>query len=333
MGLPVTMYRWDDAGAPQLTTNRKPSEIINILNKCLVDGYGTKAALGWTKEFEDVATQKVVFRNSPTTGSGGFVRFTSVGGSDAAATAILIRAGLSMTNIDTFIKETSLQRVISVSAFTSIKWFLIGTSTAFYFIISSSSSTRMAGINLDLERGCFVGDFKSYIPGDQCTFIVLADTYDGSQPGQATSSEYAFHANFYSSTSVSAGIKGNNAMVLHGADGSADSKNYTIGAATTLATDNNPPVAPPKMGLFCVANVVINGTPLNSSLSDSTGVRVRNSVKTPLIRGELPGLKIEVMSRYTSENWPVTEVIDDLNHWLLRTGSYATGLWINMVEW
>ncbi|MGL5025880.1 MAG: hypothetical protein ACRC6P_07880 [Shewanella oncorhynchi] len=333
MGLPVTMYRWDDAGAPQLSTSRKPSEVINILKKCLVEGYGDKQSLGWTKEFEDTATQKVVFRNSLTNGSGGFVRFASLGGSDAAATVMLIRTGLSMTNIDTFTKETSLQRVISTSAFTSVQWFLIGTSTAFYFIISASNSTRMAGINLNLERGCFVGDFKSYIPGDQCKFIALADRYDGAQPGHATSYDNAFYGNFYTSVSVSGSVSGNSAMTLYGADGSAESKNYTIACATTLALDNNPPAAAPKMGLFCVANVVINGTPISSSLSDTTGVRVRNSVRTPLIRGELPGLKIEVMSRYTSETWPVTEVIDNVNHWLLRTGSYATGLWINMVEW
>ncbi|QYX65474.1 hypothetical protein K2227_03825 [Shewanella putrefaciens] len=333
MGLPVTIYKWDDEGAPQLTTSRKPSEIINILKKCLVEGYGTKAALGWTKEFEDVASQKVVFRNSPTTGSGGFVRFASYTGADTAATVMQIRTGLSMTDIDTFVKETSYQRGITVEAFVSVQWFLIGTSSAFYFMISASNNSRLAGINLDLERGCFVGDFKSYIPADQCTFVALADKFDGSQSGRASSYENAFFGNFYSTRSVSESVTGNSAMILYGADGSAESKPYTIASATALTLDNNPPAAPPKMGLFCVANIVINGTSLSSSLSDSIGTRVRNSVKTPLIRGELPGLKIEVMSRYTSESWPVIEVIDDVNHWLLRAGSYATGLWINMVEW
>ncbi|MGI2182442.1 hypothetical protein ACRN9F_09365 [Shewanella oncorhynchi] len=332
MGLPVTVYRWDDAGAPQLTTNRKPSEIINILNKCLVDGYGTKAALGWTKEFEDVVTQKVVFRNSPTTGSGGFVRFASYTGADTNATVMQIRTGLSMTDIDTFVKETSYQRGISVSAFVSVQWFLIGTSSSFYFMISASNNSKVAGINLNLERGCFVGDFKPYLPADQCTFMAIADNTNGTQTGQNINYDAAFYGNFYNPTPVS-GNWSYSTFKLYGADGSNDVKNYQCNSSLLITTDNSPNSMPPKMGIFCVANIAMAGTAVNSSTADSDGIRVRNSVKTPLIRGELPGMKIEVMQRYTSENWPVTENIDGADHWLLRTGTYTTGLWINMEEW
>lgn len=74
MGLPVTVYRWDDDGAPQIT-NRTPSEMVDVLKKVLVTGYGTKASLGWNIAFEDVGTQKIAFRNNTTLGSGGYVQF------------------------------------------------------------------------------------------------------------------------------------------------------------------------------------------------------------------------------------------------------------------
>lgn len=75
MGLPVTVYRWDDAGAPQLSKGIKPSELINVLKKCLVDGYGSKQGAGWSVPFMDLASNQIVFRNSTLQGSGSFVKF------------------------------------------------------------------------------------------------------------------------------------------------------------------------------------------------------------------------------------------------------------------
>lgn len=46
MSLPVTMYRWDDPGAPQLDLNN--GSMLQVLKKCLIDGYGTKQGAGWT---------------------------------------------------------------------------------------------------------------------------------------------------------------------------------------------------------------------------------------------------------------------------------------------
>ena len=54
MASPVTIYRWDDVGAPQIVDG-KPSEYMNMLKKCLVEGYGSKASLGWTV-VDDIAS-------------------------------------------------------------------------------------------------------------------------------------------------------------------------------------------------------------------------------------------------------------------------------------
>ncbi|MBH0026274.1 hypothetical protein I6F53_04665 [Pseudoalteromonas sp. SWN29] len=41
----VTVYRWDDEGAPQLDLNN--GSMLQVLKKCLIDGYGTKQGAGW----------------------------------------------------------------------------------------------------------------------------------------------------------------------------------------------------------------------------------------------------------------------------------------------
>lgn len=45
----VTVYRSDDVGAPVL--NGAAGALINVLDACLVTGYGAKAAAGWGKPF------------------------------------------------------------------------------------------------------------------------------------------------------------------------------------------------------------------------------------------------------------------------------------------
>ena len=73
----VTTYRWDDAGAPQLT-GRTPAEIIDVIYKCAVTGYGEKSPLGWTRPFYDAANQAAAFRNNVAAGgSGGYVKISS----------------------------------------------------------------------------------------------------------------------------------------------------------------------------------------------------------------------------------------------------------------
>jgi hypothetical protein len=66
----VTVYRSTDASAPPLTAI--DGALLSVLNACLVNGYGTKPAAGWTKAFEAIGS-RVVYRNNPTTGSGQYL--------------------------------------------------------------------------------------------------------------------------------------------------------------------------------------------------------------------------------------------------------------------
>lgn len=57
-----TIYRSSDASAPVLTGTA--GDLINLLDKCLVNGYGAKAAAGWTRNtgFAGNTTTRAVFR-------------------------------------------------------------------------------------------------------------------------------------------------------------------------------------------------------------------------------------------------------------------------------
>lgn len=63
----VRFYSSSDASAPALRGNT-PGDIINLLDKCLVAGYGSKTAAGWTKPY--TGTNLAVFRQGA--GSNGF---------------------------------------------------------------------------------------------------------------------------------------------------------------------------------------------------------------------------------------------------------------------
>lgn len=56
--MPVTVYRSSDASAPSI--GRTTGSIITLLDACLVNGYGAKAAAGWTKSYS--GTNAAVYR-------------------------------------------------------------------------------------------------------------------------------------------------------------------------------------------------------------------------------------------------------------------------------
>ena len=77
MGRTPIVYRWDDPGAPNLnaimpTANDKDRLFMyTVLKACLVDGYGTQAAAGWTMPHEEITNEgcRFVLKNAANSGS------------------------------------------------------------------------------------------------------------------------------------------------------------------------------------------------------------------------------------------------------------------------
>lgn len=316
MGLPVTVYRWDDAGAPQLT-NGKPSEIIAILKKCLVEGYGTKAGAGWSVAFENAAAFKIAFRNSTTEASGGFVQFWSVLGTDTNSGDMRFRGAKSMTALDVFV-DSQVQQQFSIVT-TVDYWVLIATSAGFWFFTAPSlSSPSMSTIN---RASFFVGDYDAVTANDPGRFVNIMNGADT----DSTSSSWtqAFDV------AISAG---GFICKIYDTDGSANFQKYKMDLRYLQGTTGgvNTNGVPTIDRVFF--NPLIVSAASNPDSLDRTGVVNSNSIVQPFIRGRIPGLLFSPSTGYNDQAWPVIETINGQQHMLMPGYRFGRN-WVNMETW
>lgn len=132
-----TFYHSSDAGAPQLTSVNTAGQIIAILDACLVSGYGSKAAAGWTIEFTDTnirvyragAGNRYFLRVDNTFTNGSF-RMNAFGSmtSVSAGTEPFIPAANEAANI------------CGISSTAPFFWTVAANNKFFYIYIRSSAS-------------------------------------------------------------------------------------------------------------------------------------------------------------------------------------------------
>lgn len=331
MAQPVTVYRWDDPGAPQIVEQR-PSEIISLLKKCLVEGYGSKAPLGWSVLFEDAATTKIIFKNSVAAGgSGGVLRvFTGNNGNGVRANTFFT-PGQAATDIDNIFRP-GYRHKIMLNDSSWLRWVLIGTATGFYLIIGQ---TGRVGQNDTVRDSIgFFGDFSSLIPNDAGRFIALTNPKaigDVSLANESVGWSSHFSQIWYSS----GWWNDNSQLKIYAADGRDSSMIYNcINIWGTSVTASSP--LSRKQGVYTPLHLSIKSSLAGFTFSnnvDEIGIRLGDSVISPIWRGYLPGAIHEAFGRYSTELWPVTENLNDQNHFLLRSTTAVANCWINMVEW
>lgn len=312
MSLPVTVYRWDDAGAPQLTTG-KPSEIIAILKKCLVEGYGSKSALGWTIPFEDVTNFKVAFRNSTVDGSGGFVQFWAPNGTDTQASGLRFKAAKSMSALDTFI-HAQLQMQCANAA-SAKYWVLIGTSTAFWLFSATDLTTPFTSLTDKLDF--FIGDIDTTAANDPSRFvnIMCATTSDLTYASWNQSFNYSVATSSY-------------VCRIFDTDGSANALNYRMDLRYFQGSPNM--TGEPASDCVYFKPVLYAATPLADN--DRLGVNAGRSVVQPYYRGTIPGLLNTPQGGYYDQAWPVIKTINGQQHMLMPGYNFGRA-WINMETW
>lgn len=166
-------YRSTDSGAPVLSG--AASSLINLLDKCLVTGYGAKAAAGWTKPF--TGTNKAAFRNSTAAGGTGmYVRVLDDASLTGGERNASVRAYLTMSDVDTGTIETptaaqvatgSVWRKSNTIDSTARPWILIADELTFYLCIDTGTLASEGG------AGTYAaGDFASLVPGDAYRFFI-----------------------------------------------------------------------------------------------------------------------------------------------------------------
>lgn len=125
--VPVKVYRWDDADAPQL--DKTPDCMAIIFKACLVTGYGAKEAAGWTMPFEDTVSGVKVLRPEASPYTDFYLRLSADTGTEIKA-----QVYSNMTDANT--GDLKLQRADPfkyAKKLHSNKWLLIATGFGFWF--------------------------------------------------------------------------------------------------------------------------------------------------------------------------------------------------------
>lgn len=309
MGLPVTVYRYTDAGAPQLVNNT-PSEWINVLKKVLVEGYGDKQPLGWTLEFENETSFKVVFRNKVSDGgSGGYVQFYSVSGSNSSNGAIGIKCAISMTGIDAYTKPIGARALINSSSFKG--WEIIGTSRGFHILLHDTTKTTMSiGFETSGKQAYFIGDIESFTPNDAAPFTLVSGVNNASDVVNTTSEGITNSQNIY--------------CYMYATDGSNNAQSYYCFKQLYKTTSSND-------GNADILNIAIAMSPV-TILATSSVSAGNGTPELPFARGNVPGLYLSSFAGYKSESWPI-DIIKNGVKWILLRTNLPCQHWISTGEW
>jgi hypothetical protein len=306
----VTVYRWDDVGAPQL--DGTSGAFINVLKKCLVDGYGSKSPLGWSLEFDNPSIGKAVFKNSPVTGSGGFFQiWSSTGLPNSVNTYFNIKAAVGMTDFDTYVNP-SYQAIMYNNSFNT-RWVIVGTDRGFYI---QALDNRYTDYTYYYSNVWFVGDIKSYIPNDAGQFLLLGGelNYDDTSASETDSITWISQNRILNKVYDVDGNPGNTIYKLP----------FVLNVSTTPQT-NTLDVTTPVMMQKCIMALV-------SSDKDRDNISVTISETRPQIRGELVGfIKSNLVCRPTV-SWPMIVPIDGVDH-IGFAHKYGVECWINTEVW
>lgn len=321
MGLPVTIYRSTDPGSPlnKGPVPLKPSDWLPVFQKCLVDGYGTKAGLGWTLEYGSVAELKMVFRNSIADGgSGGAVQIQSHQGTDTTSSGLRYTCANGIGGFDAFDRRVGSLFTLSESNGWYIRaWTLIGTSRGFWFIIEANgNSAAVMNTNCYQYTACFfIGDIDSFIPNDSGVFTCVSSGYGHSDP------------------MVDTGTSRERAMILGSPNGTA--ANATLYEATGGSL----------YATYSTRNGGYNSQSTGATLPDpqSAGVPIdlmpevlvggNGSVTLPRIRGVVPGLYTTSYIGWANETLPIIRNYDGIDYYL-NSGYYIPRAFIQASgEW
>lgn len=162
-----TIYSSGDPSAPSLTG--EVGSLVNVLDKCLVAGYGAKTGAGWTKPY--TGANKAAFKQGANS-CGFYLRVNDAPAGAGGAREAHITGYESMTDVDTGtgsfpnatqgLAGTSSNYVVRKSDAASAVargWLLFADSRTCYFITTSS------GVDTSYNGTMFFGDFFSLYPG------------------------------------------------------------------------------------------------------------------------------------------------------------------------
>lgn len=311
------IYQSTDSGAPVLVGG--VSSLINLLDKCLVTGYGSAPPAGWTKPF--TGTDKAVFRNSVAAGgSGMYLRVVDDGSLTGGARNASIRGYSTMSGVDTGADETPSVAQQSVGCVwrksdtvdaTARAWLLFADERTFYLYSNTGTSTGGAG-----DSTYPAGDFASYVPADGYAWMVggRATAAAGGTNGETTVGIYARAGLNWTAPATSQlwtgrGYSGTAGAVRHAIamlNSSVESTGNVIGSSAVMNM-TNPSLGsgdvywqPPILAAQGTIRGVLRGIamPLNNMTSVAVGTQYSGATGRPA------GSVIQMLRHYTSTTGP-----------------------------
>ena len=164
-----TIYRSSDGSAPTLSGTA--GELVNLLDKCLVAGYGAKSAAGWTKPL--TGTNKAAFKQGA--GNGFYLRVQDDAPGAAGAAEARLRGYETMSDVDT---GTGLFPTVAQAANGTFarKSNTASGATRSWIVVADDRTVYVFVLTTDVANNYFTfafGDFYSLVTSDGYrTFII-----------------------------------------------------------------------------------------------------------------------------------------------------------------
>lgn len=284
------VYKSTDSGAPVLTGG--VSALINVLDKCLVAGYGSKTAAGWTKPY--TGTNKAAFRNSTAAGGTGmYVRVLDDGSATGGARNALCRAYATMSNVDTGTIQTPTSAQLAASIVwrksdttdsTARDWILVADELTFYLCVDTGTVASNGGCGTYAA-----GDFQSFVAGDAYRFFVAGRETAHAASAQGDAGGLMSLAGWESTTTVgfwmARGYAGSGSPIRAGIP-VFGGMNAAVPVGAGNGTLTNPALGS-SLNFFTPAHIVAESTlrgrlrGIYMPLNDHTGVALGTDVVNP----------------------------------------------------
>lgn len=313
-----TVYRWDDPGAPQVV-NGNYSELVNIIDKCLVTGYGSKQPLGWIKGLDEPFTCS--YKNR---GTGHSVVFSSTTG-DNDNTGVRVQSAHNIIDADN-LEKTGWKQAFKVFEDRNTSWVIVGTDKAFYCFFCYAGSYSMPSTNH--QSGFFVGDLSNAITGDSANFVAICSFISENSSLETTTHNSAYGTNImflnYAEQAEFDGAK------IYDVDGGVE---FSLYVPHELAFRTEKPI-PTKNTIpsNTLTKVYLFHKEYFSGV-DRDGNPIVESTISPAVRGSLPGLNSTLVGHPENMVWPATVNYGD-NYLLLKTvNGDANRLILNIEVW
>jgi hypothetical protein len=173
----IYFYKSTDASAP--TLNGTVGSLISVLDACLVNGYGSKAAAGWTKEYS--GTNLAAYRMSTTSpATGMYLRVD-----DTVTTTSRLVGYESMSDVNTGTGPFPTTAQVSGGLWlwksntadsVARPWAMIATNRSFYIYNNLTLTNEVLTSSVSHDTLIFFGDIisRKAVDGYQCALIAPA---------------------------------------------------------------------------------------------------------------------------------------------------------------